>query len=55
VVDESKGPMKKSYWEVIKGAMGMKEKNRLELPTTFSFFCRRPLRTITRLGREGVG
>lgn len=48
-------PWKKSYWEVIKEAMGLKEKSKLELLTTFSFFCRRPLRTITRLGREGVG
>lgn len=48
-------PWKKSYWEVIKEAMGLKEKTKLELLTKFSFFCRRPLRTITRLGREGVG
>ncbi|MFO8241228.1 MAG: biotin/lipoyl-binding protein [Dissulfuribacterales bacterium] len=47
-------PWKKGYWEVIKEAMGLKEKTRLELLTTFSFFCRRPLRTITRLGREGL-
>lgn len=48
-------PWKMGYWEVIKEAMDLKERTKLELLTKFSFFCRRPLRTITRLGREGVG
>jgi len=48
-------PWKKSYWQVVKEAMDLKERTKLELLTKFSFFCRRPLRTITRLGREGVG
>ena len=48
-------PWKKSYWQVIRESMGMKERTKQELLTKFAFFCRRPLRTITRLGREGVG
>lgn len=48
-------PWKKTYWETIKEAMGLEEKTPLEVLTTFSFFCRRPLRTITNLGRQGVG
>jgi transposase InsO family protein len=48
-------PWKKGYWERVKEAMDLKERTKLELLTKFSFFCRRPLRTITRLGREGVG
>jgi transposase InsO family protein len=42
-------PWEKSYWEVIKEAMGLEKLSGLELLTKFSFFSRRPLRTITKL------
>lgn len=48
-------PWDKSYWEVVKEAMGLKKRSGLELLTKFCFFCRRPLRQITKLGLEGVG
>jgi transposase InsO family protein len=48
-------PWEKSYWDVVKEAMGLGRRSRLELLTKFCFFSRRPLRTITKLGLEGVG
>jgi len=48
-------PWEKSYWEVVKQAMGLGKRSGLELLTKLSFFSRRPLRTITKMGLEGVG
>ena len=48
-------PWEKSYWEVIKEAKGLEKLSGLELLTKFCFFSRQPLRTITKLGLEGVG
>ncbi len=48
-------PWEKSYWEVVKEAMGLKKRPGLELLIKFCFFYRRPLRQITKLGLEGVG
>lgn len=48
-------PWEKSYWEVIREAMDLGKRSGLELLTKFCFFSRRPLRTITKLGLDGVG
>jgi transposase InsO family protein len=48
-------PWKRNYWDVIKGAMGLKEMTDLEVMIKFCFFCPRPLRKIAKLEMEGVG
>ncbi len=52
---EESPPWKRSYWDLLKEAMGLKRMTSLELMTKFCFFCLRPLRKITKLGLEGVG
>lgn len=52
---EESPPWKRSYWDVLKEAIGLKQLTALELMTKFCFFCLRPLRKIAKLGLEGVG
>ena len=47
-------PWAKSYWEVVKEAMGLKKRSGLDLLIKFCLFCRRPLRQITKLGLEAI-
>lgn len=48
-------PWNKNYWDMIKEAIALEKMSALELLTKFSFFSRRPLRTIAKLGLMGVG
>ena len=42
-------PWKRTYWDVVKEAMNLENRSRLEMLTKFCFFLRRPLRTFVKL------
>jgi transposase InsO family protein len=46
---------RKDFWKVVKNAIALKNVDDFKLLTKFNFFCKKPLRCMTKLGREVVG